>query len=112
MAYRLRDKLSDGEATRSDIVCSLAVIVDKNVDRSTSDQLSASARLVHQTHGSRRIIGWPFSPFSCQNLRPRGIISSTSLASVAFSDVLTMFALTCKRVSYCAHQAVSTGLRA
>ena len=45
-------------------------------------------------HGSRRIIGWPFSPFSCQNRNPRGIISSTRRAKTARSAGLTMFALT------------------
>jgi hypothetical protein len=46
------------------------------------------------THGSRRIMGWPFSAFSCQNFSPSGIIKSTSLPSTARSVGLTMFALT------------------
>lgn len=90
--HRLRNQLPYSETGCRDVTRPLTLVVDEYVNR--PGVRKRAIYCLSPTHGSRRIIGCPSSFFSCQNLSPRGIMSSTSRASTAFSLDFTMFALT------------------
>lgn len=95
--HSLGNKLSDSKSRSGNIVRPLPFIMHKHVDWpnvSVNRLLAGIAQSGNETHGSRRIIGCPFSPFSTQNFSPRGIINSTNRAKTAFSADLTILAFT------------------